>query len=142
MKHCNGCDRDLDLSAFGKNKAKKDGLQSQCTECRVRYNAEHYIKTKERWKVSRTESRERCRKRNQQWLREYLSTHHCVDCNASDIRVLEFDHTSNKVADISKLMCAPLLVLKEEVAKCQVRCKNCHAIKTYERLGNVWRMGP
>ena len=26
-----------------------------------------------------------------------------------------------------------------EVKKCEIRCRNCHAIKTYERLGGSWR---
>ncbi len=26
-----------------------------------------------------------------------------------------------------------------EVEKCDVRCRNCHAIATYERMGRNWR---
>lgn len=33
-KHCNFCDRDLPLSAFGKNRQTGDGLTFQCKECR------------------------------------------------------------------------------------------------------------
>jgi len=29
--------------------------------------------------------------------------------------------------------------LMEEIAKCDVRCRNCHAIVTLERAGENWR---
>jgi hypothetical protein len=40
-KHCNWCNSDLDISAFGKNKSKKDGLTSYCRSCVNAYNREH-----------------------------------------------------------------------------------------------------
>lgn len=29
--------------------------------------------------------------------------------------------------------------LLTEITKCDVRCRNCHAIATYERMGANWR---
>ena len=37
MKHCGKCNRDLQKSCFAKNKAKKDGLQERCKECRAKH---------------------------------------------------------------------------------------------------------
>ena len=75
--------------------------------------------------------------------REYLATQlqsGCVDCGTSDLRVLEFDHVrGEKVASIGQLMRgASLQKIKAEVAKCEVRCRNCHAIVTLERMGGTW----
>ncbi|MEN0024472.1 MAG: hypothetical protein AAGC61_14400 [Microbacterium sp.] len=32
-----------------------------------------------------------------------------------------------------------LKALIDEIAKCDVRCRNCHAVVTYERMGANWR---
>lgn len=32
-----------------------------------------------------------------------------------------------------------IAAISAEIAKCDVRCRNCHAIATYERLGGDWR---
>lgn len=58
----------------------------------------------------------------------------CVDCGESDPVVLEFDH----LKPLAKLFCIgeaatlnrSLKSLKAEIAKCEVRCANCHRRKT------------
>lgn len=64
---------------------------------------------------------------------EYLKVHPCVDCGETDIRVLDFDH----VIGIKTYAVARLLgyhsttnKLELEIAKCEVRCANCHRKKT------------
>lgn len=64
------------------------------------------------------------------FLIEHLRTHPCVDCGEADIDVLEFDHVrGGKVANVSTLLGQPRR-LRLEVAKCDVRCANCHRRKT------------
>lgn len=41
MKYCSGCDSDLDLLRFGKDKYRKDGLTSRCKECRNKVNRKY-----------------------------------------------------------------------------------------------------
>lgn len=65
----------------------------------------------------------------------------CVDCGNRDIRVLEFDHVrGKKVNGISQMIRLGRSVdaLKAEISKCDVRCKNCHAIQTFIRMGGSW----
>lgn len=65
----------------------------------------------------------------------------CVDCGTRDIRVLEFDHVRGiKVSTIGNMvrMGYSIDALKAEIAKCDIRCSNCHAIATYARLGRSW----
>ena len=140
MKTCSRCGESKVLDEFNKNKSKPDGLSHHCKDCRKYYNVKYYEGTKVKYKPSRDAARNACKKRNRDWLKQYLQIHSCVDCGNTDIRVLEFDHRGDdKVCDVSRLMASGLDKLKAEVLKCDVRCKNCHAIKTYERLGNVWR---
>ena len=70
------------------------------------------------------------------WKDGYLRTHPCVDCGNTDIRVLEFDHrndTDKKFAICNGAVHSTEKLL-EEVAKCDVRCANCHNIKHYNEF--------
>ncbi|RXZ47899.1 hypothetical protein ESP57_15390 [Agromyces fucosus] len=73
----------------------------------------------------------------------YLLAHPCVDCGEADVRVLDFDHRvgSGKQAEVMRLVQNGYSVTRvmAEIAKCDVRCRNCHAKVTYERLGDNWR---
>ena len=80
---------------------------------------------------------------NQKRLADYLRRHPCVDCGQTDIRVLEFDHVrGNKTLEVAKLLDRAISwsAIEAEIAKCEVRCANCHRIKTNER-GGWWRFG-
>lgn len=64
--------------------------------------------------------------------------HPCVDCGEGDPIVLEFDHiTDDKTSGISDLVGTgvSLDILIAEIAKCVVRCANCHRRKTSRELG-------
>lgn len=57
----------------------------------------------------------------------------CVDCGLKDPRALDFDHVrGTKSFTISYGDYSPSRLL-EEIAKCDVRCANCHRIQTAER---------
>lgn len=94
---------------------------------------------KRRYHENLEESRERARKknlktreRNRRYVLDYLASHPCVDCGESDLVVLEFDHVrGEKKSAIAELIGrASLEKIQEEVAKCDVRCANCHRRKT------------
>lgn len=68
-----------------------------------------------------------------EYVLKYLETHPCVDCDEADPLVLEFDHRdpTTKAKDVSLLIrqAALLSRIVEEIAKCDVRCCNCHRRK-------------
>lgn len=79
------------------------------------------------------------------YMINWLQTHPCVDCDERDIIVLEFDHVrGEKKYVISRLVCSSpaLTTLQDEIAKCEVRCANCHRRATARRAmenGMPWR---
>ena len=76
-----------------------------------------------------------CRRRNAAIVRK-AKAGGCVDCGIKDPRVLDFDHIHGaKLASIAKLAGTAGLPtrLLNEIAKCEVRCANCHRITTAER---------
>lgn len=78
------------------------------------------------------------RNRNRDFLNNYLSKNPCVDCGFSDIRALEFDHVrGGKIRDVTRMVAnaSSLDRIRSEILKCEVRCANCHRIKTHE---TVW----
>jgi hypothetical protein len=61
----------------------------------------------------------------------------CTDCGYNkDARALEFDHLPGftKVGTVAGLCYASWKVIWAEVAKCEVVCANCHAIRTFDRM--------
>lgn len=60
-----------------------------------------------------------------------------MDCGENDPVVLEFDHISDKIDSVSRMICDSYSLdsLEKEIAKCEVRCANCHRRKTAKQLG-------
>lgn len=68
---------------------------------------------------------------------EYPKTHPCVDCGETHPAALEFDHVrGNKSRGITTMITTyPWASVMKEMAKCVVRCANCHAKKTAKERG-------
>lgn len=62
----------------------------------------------------------------------------CADCGERHpYYVMQFDHIGDdKVADIARLLYrgAGRPTVLAEIAKCEVVCANCHAVRTWKRL--------
>lgn len=73
----------------------------------------------------------------------YLAAHPCVDCGEDDPIVLEFDHRGDKLFNVGEAARLGYGVprIMAEIAKCDVRCANCHRRKTYAERGYSHR-GP
>jgi hypothetical protein len=75
----------------------------------------------------------------QQYVIDYLLQHACVDCGEGDVLVLDFDHVRGvKIMHVGEMISRErsLAMLKAEIAKCDVRCANCHRRKTMREQGN------
>ncbi len=74
---------------------------------------------------------------NAERVRAYLLEHPCVDCGETEPLLLDFDHERDKVEDVATMvvMGLPWREIETEIAKCNVRCANCHRRKTAHDRG-------
>ena len=71
------------------------------------------------------------------WVYELKNNTPCTDCGVQyPYYVTDFDHIGDdkKVDTVSKLInSGSTKKVKEEIAKCELVCSNCHRIRTYNR---------
>lgn len=113
--------------------------RSWCRPCKQAYDRGYHDRTRERRNELKRASQSTLRAARRAHVREYLRTHPCVDCGETDIVVLEFDHLdpTTKTASVSRAMNANWTIAKieAEMAKCVVRCANCHRRRTAKQFG-------
>ena len=143
-KVCPGCSEERDAENDFRWKYKDRGIrQIWCKFCQAEANRKHYQNNKQVYLDRANARNARVNPENRRLLYAYLSEHPCVDCGYKDVRCLEFDHvTGDKSYDIARMLNNGIswLTIEAEIAKCEVRCANCHRIKTNER-GKWWRFG-
>jgi hypothetical protein len=132
-KRCSRCGLNKPLAEF--NVSNEFGHQFYCRDCQGAW----YRDNRTRHIANVTVNTERYRGRNIAFVLEYLKSHPCVDCGETDPMVLEFDHVRGKRHTISKLKwaSASLEDIEQEIARCDVRCVNCHIRRTAVQFG--WR---
>ena len=133
VKKCSRCKKYKFKWKYNKNKAKKDGLQYQCRECQHDYH--NQIKMVKRNKFKR-------RHNNYKRVVEEYFVNGCIDCGEKDIQVLEFDHVrgvKKRVGYKGSEGVSYLIrhgykwqTVKEEIEKCEIRCRNCHKKRTWK----------
>lgn len=119
-------------------KNKTTGLRRVwCRPCCRAYGQEHYRRNKPLY-LAKARARRRIElPRIRAWIDSYLREHPCVDCGCSELAVLEFDHRdrSDKVLTVAELArLGTWSRLRQEIAKCDVRCANCHRRRTADQL--------
>ena len=134
-KRCTRCGEAKGLEAFARRGPGR--CQSWCRECVSARDRARYQADATRREAVRQSGRDN-RSRNRAFVRAHLSAHPCVDCGESDLAVLDFDHVGGtKEVTVSLLLGASIERLKAEIAKCEVRCGNCHRRKTVREC-NWW----
>ena len=145
MKVCTKCDGEKSVELFSWKTKRKRKSRSMCKDCHSAYRRQHYLDNKElyidkarRWDEANKADHLRMLR---QYVWDYLLEHPCLECGEPDPIVLEFDHVRGiKIDTISSMMgsVVSLKRLKDEIAKCEVRCANCHRRKTAKERG--WHM--
>lgn len=122
----------LQLRSEGKtyNEIKKKLGVSKST---ISYHCSPTVKQKQRERFNKL--RREKRKLHRAFINRVKSFLGCIDCGEKDWIVLDFDHVKGeKKFILSKHASFSLTInkLKEEMRKCEVRCSNCHRIKTHK----------
>ena len=111
--------------SYTKTRPTKDGYYRLC------------FSDPDKLKSARRQSNINRYKRNQEWLNSIKkSMGGCVDCGFDGHpAALDFDHLpgSEKLFNIGQQKFRSQKQLKEEIAKCELVCANCHRIRTVTR---------
>ena len=131
VKKCTRCLVAKEITEFHCNKVKRDGLSPHCKDCQKKYLKDHYNKNKSYYKAKARKRAKICKNT----LRE-LKSSPCTDCGQSyPPYVMDFDHVNGiKERNISSIADGSTKMLREEIAKCELVCANCHRIRTFKRI--------
>ena len=136
VKTCTRCGETKPLDEFPPvRRSEPEKLQTWCRACFSEANKRNYWKNPERERARLLLQTTRKREDNRRRAIEYLLAHPCVDCGEKDIVVLQFDHLRDKSFNVSTMIAngTSWQRIEAEIAKCVVRCANCHRLKTAER---------
>jgi len=139
VRVCARCHSEKPIEAFPIKDRARGTRRAYCLPCCREYGREHYQRNRAAY-LGRTRKRHAdLRPAQRAFIKEYLVTHPCVDCGIGDPVVLEFDHRDPavKLENVGRLIHSGSLAgLRGEIAKCDVRCGNCHRRKTLLQFGS------
>ena len=133
MKTCIKCTHTKPLIEFSKRSRNKDGLENVCKECKNTYEQAYYRYAPNQMKTKRKAISKIRKLATLRIINTFLLSKWCIDCryNANPA-ALQFDHIKDKNHNISDMVknWYGIEAIFEEIKKCEVRCANCHHIKT------------
>jgi hypothetical protein len=139
MKKCGSCRKTLPLDRFHRRGA---GYQTWCKQCRRVYDRDYH----RRHGSLRVRQARLRHEALVGWYRELKTDRPCADCRGRfHHAAMTWDHLPGvrKVAEVSTLAYhthsrASVLA---EIAKCELVCANCHAVRSFERARGVAQPG-
>ena len=128
-KTCSKCKQQKGLRAFYRQTDARDGRKSHCKVCTKAANVLWLHTNKERVYQLRTERLRPARN----WFFLYKKTLQCLQCGFNDHpAALDFHHRdpATKMYSVGQMWVTAKSIeaMKEEIAKCDVLCANCHRI--------------
>lgn len=79
-------------------------------------------------------------RRRREWINKLKLRAGCIDCGYKEhAEALHFDHRDRTIKNknVSQIIGCKLNKIFEEIRKCDVRCANCHAVKTVREKETV-----
>ena len=137
MKRCPRCGETKPNSEFHRNRTRRDGLQIYCRLCRASIDHERYERHVGH-EVARG-SPLRSEQGRGKWLTSLKAGRPCADCGRIyPHQVMQWDHRPGfeKLGEISvDFWGRTREEVLAEIAKCDLVCANCHALRTFARSG-------
>jgi hypothetical protein len=137
-KLCPTCSTIRPARDFNLNKARPDGLNSQCKECKRVVQRNWYAKNKARHVKNVARRRRAAETELIKRVLLYLQCHPCVDCGETNPVLLDFDHVrGKKINSICNLISRGYgwNAIAAEIEKCEVRYCRCHRLRTARQFG-------
>lgn len=136
---CLKCGEKKGITEFNFKDKAKGRRNARCKECTradiraaYRKNRKYYLRYRAEYNRAKLRTR-------QEFLFSYLKDKACIDCGVKNPVVLHFDHVrGKKIGNISDMLFRrgrSMKVIFAEIAKCEIRCANCHAKKTAKEKG-------
>lgn len=103
---------------------------------------QHYLDNKDKY----LSAHQRYKKRMRDWLNKIKEDAGCLKCGEKRLPCLEFHHPNVRNGDIEKRISYLIRSwgkkrILEEIEKCQILCKNCHAVEHWdEEEKNFYRL--
>lgn len=135
VRYCKPC-HNIKAGEWRSNNREKDRLSklkwSRANKRKQKYNRNYYLNNKQYYKDKNDQSKDKYKPIIIKKIIEYLLEHPCVDCGEKHPIKLTFDHVrGKKLFNISESVCVYKWdTIKKEIDKCDVRCHNCHNLKT------------
>lgn len=131
MKRCGQCGVVKPSEDFHR---LRSGHQAWCKECRRAYDAEYWRRTR----AERLQTRKKHRKQLLAWYRSLKEGRPCADCGGVfHHAAMHWDHLPGmtKERELSNMVLRGFRrrTIMEEIAKCELVCANCHAVRTFDR---------
>ena len=138
MKTCVNCEIPKDEKEFAFRNKIAGTRHNRCKLCQSAYCKQHYKRNKPTHNKARYIRIQKRRRLLRKLIWQYLLINPCVDCGENNPTVLDFDHVKGKkIIEVSRMVSQGYSweKIKKEIAKCEVRCANCHRKKTAKEAG-------
>lgn len=132
-KRCPTCQQTKSTEHFHKNRARRDGLASHCKDCQKTISRKHYESNKPAYYTRN----KRAKRKQSLEILEMKKNTPCKDCGGSfHPYIMEFDHRDpeTKLFSIARRGKIVYKKLRDELAKCDLVCANCHKLRTFRRM--------
>jgi hypothetical protein len=124
-KKCSKCNIIKPASEFRKN---GEYLMGKCKPCQYEYTTSHNQKNKEKYKIYQKNSQKNNYNRGQTFMNKHRAIYGCQKCGEKRYWVIDYHHINPKEKEfqIPYYKTAKLDILKKEIRKCILLCRNCH----------------